>query len=104
MFAKRKKKKQNVNIALSSHHNPDSLKTLLQKAHAILTINTENITYIESCKGQKLLSNANTHYKRNHIPEKKQKTQPISQHDNDMFQLVDNTSTTNADGIIAAWR
>ena len=84
--------------------NPDSLQTLLQKARAIFIINEENIAHIQARKGQQVTVRRQYTLQTKTPPKKKQKKQHVRDHDNDMFQLVDNTTIKNVDEIIAAWR
>lgn len=83
--------------------NPDSLEILLQKAFAIKTINQENITHIEARKGQKVVIKHQYSLRTKPASNKRQKTHHISENIDDMFHLMNNTSTKNVDDIIAAW-
>ena len=84
-------------------YNPDSLQILLQKAHAIQTVNYESIMHIESRKGQKVITNHKYFLQNMPPPSKKTKMQNDMDGIDEMFQLVDKTSSKNVDDIIAAW-
>ena len=93
--------------------NPDSLQTLLCKFNAISTINQENLTYIQSCKGQQVIMHQQCDLQTDLSPAKKLKTnhhiQTAKSNDNDslnsnLLKFAHNTSTKNIDDIIASWR
>ena len=93
--------------------NPDSLQTLLLKTHPICTINQENLTYIQSRKGQQVIIHHQCDLQTDPSPPKKLKTHPHTQttnsNDNDilndnLLKFAHNSSTKNIDDIIASWR
>lgn len=84
---------------IQSINNPDSLQILLQKAHAINTVNHENLTFIESRKGQQVIIKHKYSLQIKPPPAKKQKLQQ-----DDMFTLFDNKATKNVNDIISSWR
>ena len=91
--------------------SPDSLHTLLQKAHAINTVNRENLDFIQSRKGQQVITKHR--YSVQTIPSAAKKlktnnhvTSTISNSNitHDICTLVDYKSTKNVDDIISSWR
>ena len=55
--------------------NPDSIHILLQKAHAINTVNQENLDFIQSRKGQKVVTKRQYSIQTKPSTAKKQKAQ-----------------------------
>ena len=90
--------------------SPDSLQILLQKAHAISTVNQENLDYIQSRKGQQVITKHKYSIQTNPSAVKKQKTEhhtstdSTKSHSHEMFTLADQKSTKNVDEIISSWR
>ena len=105
-------------MASSSYINtsPDSLHVLLQKAHAISAVNQGNLDYIQSRKGQLVITKHQYSIHTKPHAAKKQKTQyhatisintstsTASDATNDMFSLSDHKATKNVDDIISSWR
>ena len=99
---------------MSSCHDidsQDSLQMLLRKASAIHTVNTENIAYIEARKGHKIVvKHQYTLQAQSHAHKKLKMIHGSDDgnhddnHNYNVFELVDKTSTKNVDDIIAAWR
>ena len=97
---------------LYSMNNPDSLSILLQKAHAIKTINQENLTFIKSRKGQKVViqHKYSIQTKQPSSSAKRQKTQyhDITSNNTtttqEIFTLIDKKCTKNVDDIVSSWR
>lgn len=83
--------------------NPDSLEMLLRKAHAIHTVNKENIEYIQARKGQQVILKHQYSLETKPHSSKKQKTQYMVNQDDDLFQLVDKATTRGVDEIVATW-
>ena len=104
---------------MASPSNGDSLHILLQKAHAISTVNRENLDYIQSRKGQKVITKHQYSIQTKPSAAKKQNTQhhatiststststsinTTNNTTNDMFTLIDRKSTKNVDDIISSW-
>ena len=90
--------------------SPDSLHTLLQKAHAINTVNRENLDFIQSRKGQQVITKHQYSIQTKPSAAKKQKiqhhanTDTTTSHSHDKFTLLDRKSTKNVDDIISSWR
>ena len=84
--------------------NPDPLQILLSKAHAIRTVNEENLAYIQSRKGQQIITKHHYSLQTKMPSTKKRKIDHDINNIYDMFTLVDNKSTKNINDIISAWR
>ena len=93
--------------------NPDSLSTLLQKAHAIKAVNEESLAYIQSRKGQQVIIRHDYNLQTKPSAYKKQKTRSddgdlnegLSVGDDDqLLMLEDNTCKKNINDIIISWR
>ena len=87
-------------------HISDSLRTLLQKAHAIHTVNQENISDIFAQKGHQVVVKQQYTLQTKppkEPPYKKPRTQPYITHDHHMLKLFNRKSTKNAKEIIATW-
>lgn len=92
-----------------SIENPDSLETILSKAKAIQAVNKENLAFIESRKGQQVITQHRYSLEIKPTTEKKQKTCHQSGEiiydgvDDQHLTLRDNSSKTDIDYIIASW-
>lgn len=79
---------------------PDSLEMLLKKAHAIQTVNQENIASIQARKGQQVI--LKHHYSL--LAKQPSDAKDQKQHHHNLFQVINKTLTKNVDDIIAVWR
>ena len=83
----------------------DSLQMLLQKAHAICTVNQEIIAHIQARKGHKVISKHQLNLQNKPTTSETHIEQRESNTDySDMFELVSNTAIKNVDDIIVAWK
>lgn len=84
--------------------NPDSLKILLAKAHAIKTVNQENLDFIQSRKGQKVITSHQCNLQTKPSRNKKRKIQHDNNLNNELLKLKDSTSAKSINDIIESWR
>ena len=93
-----------------NRNNPDSLEILLQKANAIKVVNNENLTYIQSRKGEQVITQHRYEcgYGHKHNletnPSTTNSTKININGDNESLTFEHNTSEKNIDDIVASWR